>query len=362
MKILYLFSDTVPEWNCSEHRIAVPFRAMRRRGISCEMARLQDWEMNPFENDPLTEEADLVIIQRNVFVPTMHKIAYWRAKGKPIVIDYDDAYHLMGLDTGSPSSEFWHSGTLGENKETGEKQVSDPHPLRAIEWGSKIAGAVSGPSELLLDDWSKFGVNTYLLPNFLESRLYKRHEVYKEPGKIYIGGGGSMGHLKSWVDSGIVQGLNQLIQENKNVVVALTGDDRVYAKLTSLKPSSRVSMKWATYATYSKNLSLFDIGVLPLVGEYDRRRSWIKPIEYSSMGFPWVGSNYEPNRVGLGSGMLIENTPNEWYKALKYCIDNLADLTQACRSVADKVLEFYDVDNNSDLLLSVYERIVEENG
>jgi hypothetical protein len=37
MKILYVYGDQPQEWNCSEHRIAVPFRAMRRAGVECEM-------------------------------------------------------------------------------------------------------------------------------------------------------------------------------------------------------------------------------------------------------------------------------------------------------------------------------------
>jgi glycosyltransferase involved in cell wall biosynthesis len=358
MNILYLYSDTVPEWNCSEHRIAVPFRAMRRKGVHCELAQLQAWENNPFENDPLTEKADLIIIQRNVFVPTVSKIAYWKAKGKAIVIDFDDAYHLMGKDTGSPSSDFWLYGMITEGA---VKKVSYPHPLRCLEYGAKIAGAVSGPSELLLEDWSKFGVRTYFLPNFIEPRLYKRHVVHKEPNTIYIGGGGSMGHLKSWVDSGIVQALNQLIMEDKRIVVALTGDDRVFAKLTPLSPSHKVTMHWETYARYSKNLSQFDIGVLPLCGPYDDRRSWIKPMEYSSMGIPWIGSNRPPNVVPVGTGVLVENTIEDWYKAFRNMVDNLDEITRKSRSLAPSIMDYYDIDNNADLLYNTYERIIEEN-
>lgn len=355
MKILFLYGDEDHEWNCSEHRVAIPFRAMRRAGIRCEYAKISIWENTPPEHDRATKEADLIFLQRNAFANAINKITYCRSVGIPIVVDLDDGYHFMGLDTGSPNSEFWQ---LGKVMVEGKPAILDPHPLRALEYGVKIAGAMSSPSKVIMGDWEKFGVRTYFVPNLIESRLYMRYDVYREPGVIYIGGGGSMSHLKSWTDSGVAKALDILVREYQNIKVVITGDSRVYTKIKSLPQSRRIPLGWANYSVYSKNLSLFDIGVIPLSGEYDRRRSWIKPVEYSAMGIPWVGSNYEPNVIEDGTGTLVENTIEAWYNALKDKIEHLSEEKAFARGKVNEVINSYDVDINNKVLIDVYSKMI----
>lgn len=360
MNILFIHSDGVTEWNCSEHRISVPYRAMRRHGIQCEAVGLQEWEsINP-RVDTVSNLADLLIVQRNLFGATLQKIAYYKALGKAVVVDFDDAYHQMGLDTGSPSSEFWHNGFVSVNS-AGQKQLLDPPPLRQIEWGAKLAGAVSSPSQVILDDWNKLlGVKTYWLPNYIEPWLYQFHDVYRDHGEIYIGGGGSMSHLKSWQRSGAVEALIRLMRADKRVHVVVAGDERV-AKLYRGAPPSRIHKKaWLPYALYSRSLSYLDIGLLPLAGEYDMRRSWIKPVEYSAMGIPWVGSNYPSNHLEFGSGVLVDNTPEAWYTAIKAVVDNLTVMRTNSLNASDYVKEFYSVDKNAGKLLATYTQIIED--
>jgi len=360
MKILFIYSDNVTEWNCSEHRISIPFRAMRRLGVPCEAVQLQEWEpINP-RVDGVTNSADLLIIQRNLFGATLQKIAYYKTMGKAVVVDFDDAYHHMGLDTGSPSSEFWANGFVGKTVE-GYKQILDPLPLKQIAWGAKLAGAVSSPSQILCDDWRLLlGVKTYLLPNYIEPWIYQYHDVYRDPGQIFLGGGGSMSHMKSWEKSGAVEAVIKLMREDKRIHLVIAGDERV-AKMFRHAPPSRIHRKgWLPYALYSRSLSYVDVGLLPLAGDYDLRRSNIKPVEYSCMGIPWVGSDYPSNHLEFGSGILVENTIDEWYTAIKAVVNNLTVMRTNAINASDFVKDYYSVDRNAGKLLATYQRIVRE--
>jgi len=63
-----------------------------------------------------------------------------------------------------------------------------------------------------------------------------------------------------------------------------------------------------------------DIGIAPLAGEYDRRRSWVKATEFGLLGLPLVASNLEPY-WGTGA-LLVRNEPDDWYDLLKDLVAN----------------------------------------
>jgi glycosyl transferase family 1 len=68
-----------------------------------------------------------------------------------------------------------------------------------------------------------------------------------------------------------------------------------------------------------------DVGMAPLcVSEFNSAKSRLKPIEYMSVGVPWVGSPREEyRRVHRESGCgLLAETPKDWYRNLKRLMDD----------------------------------------
>jgi hypothetical protein len=68
-----------------------------------------------------------------------------------------------------------------------------------------------------------------------------------------------------------------------------------------------------------------DVGMAPLsVSEFNSAKSRLKPIEYMSVGVPWVGSPREEyRRVQRESGCgFLADTPKEWYRLLKQLLDD----------------------------------------
>jgi glycosyltransferase involved in cell wall biosynthesis len=374
MNVYFVGVDTVAEYNCEDWRIAIPFRAMRRAGIPCEYRHLEAW-LGAGQEDPLVEKADLVIYQRNCFGEAASKLEYWRLRGKAMVLDLDDAYGLMGGETGSPSFDFWHNAILkdkvkvlvkdeaGVEKEEEREQAHPvtPRPLDSLESGARMVGAVSSPSHLILDDWRPYGVRTYWLPNYLEEKRYVGWKSRNESGMVTIGGGGSLTHLHSWKDSGLAEAINQLAAENPKVAVTLAGDER-QMKLLKLRPSQRVVLGWVPPSQYAQSVSRFDIAVVPLAGEYDRRRSWIKYAEYAVMGVPWIGTDSDPNRdlPFDGCGRRVINTAKAWYEALADAVMHVKQRKEEARDLAPQALEVYGIDHNINRLLAMYQQIIEE--
>jgi glycosyltransferase involved in cell wall biosynthesis len=81
------------------------------------------------------------------------------------------------------------------------------------------------------------------------------------------------------------------------------------------------------------------IGIAPLTDtKFNSAKSWLKPLEYSALGVPWVASpRTEYARLhALGAGLLA-NKPRNWATQLRALINSAAlrdDLSQRGREIA----------------------------
>lgn len=356
MKILFLEADQLQEYNCSNWRCVMPARALARAGHDARVIRLERWVNREPEAMKLTEEADIIFLQRNLFHEAINTVFHWRSKGKAIVVDLDDAYEHMTEETGSPSYSFWRLGV--QVAPDGTKTEINPKPLQLLKYGAKLCGALSSPSQLICDDWKDY-VKTYWFPNYLNMSVYHQAEVFHDPQQIRFGWGGSMTHLVSWTGSGASEALTQVAKENPNVLILLIGDPRLERHFAGVPQKQRAAIGWAPQAIFASKLSYVDVGLAPLYGEYDRRRSWIKAAEYSVMGIPWIGTDSEPTR-GFETGLLVNNTVDEWYAALTFYIKNIGAVKSAARANQQAAREFYDIDAHTGELIKLFERIIEE--
>jgi len=346
MNILMIDADKPHEHNCAQWRVYVPYRALRAAGVPVRVIDDRSWVNRTPEAVKLTEWADIVFFMRNMFfAEPLATAAYWRAKGKPIVVDLDDGYAQMTESTGSPSWNFWQNGLMKDAN--GKDMRIYPIPLIWLQWGIKLVGAVSSPSLVIVDDW-KAWAHSYWIPNYYDPALYLRHDNYKEPGSLYLGWGGSATHLASWFEGDGLGGgmaIKRLMKENPKLMLAIGGDPRVHKGLTertaegkkwNIPPARKLALGWKPHAMWSDSLSIFDIGIIPLSGEYDRRRSFIKTLEFTLMSIPWVGTNTDPNWIiKSSSGILVENDENHWYLALTEMIKNYPDyLAEAKKNMA----------------------------
>lgn len=359
MNIVYVYADSPKEWNCSEWRCAVPARGINRtKRHSAVLLDLNEFSANSQEANELCLSADVIVIQRNLIGPVLSVIQHWKARDKVIVVDIDDAYNLM--PSSNPNYPYWSKGIKSKRQPDGTtiRVQIDPPPITQFKWGLRLVHAATVPSLRLGDDWREY-TDVYHLPNYID--LDKYHNVKLEPHEgINIGWGGSKSHLLSFKNSGVLAALQRVCKLRPEVKVMIAGGDRRVYDLLALPEDQKILLPWVPYSQWAQVLSKFDIGLAPLHGPYDERRSWIKVLEYMVMKIPWVGSE-SPAYYELGDyGWLVKHNPIVWEHVLLDIIDNLTEYKLEASRVPYLFGISQSIDENVEKIISTYQKVTNE--
>lgn len=377
LKIVKIFADSAAEWNCSQWRDLGPSDAFNRAGGKWSGKLLH---ASGFLNylSPVVQnyvmQADLITVQRNVIDPQiLESIKYFMGLGKPVAIDLDDAYHI--LPWSNPAHQFWvERDDIYANSTPGYSQFGPAQTnghgkvngaaLRYLEDGLRLTQALIAPNRNLLNDWGHV-CRGYYLQNYAESgwwvNLPTREEVKKEKGlegKIVIGWGGSVSHYDSWYGSGIFEAAGRICRRHSNVVWLICGNDGRIHKDLPVPYDQKASQPGVPAQDWPRSVRGFDIGVAPLWGIYDQRRSWIKGMEYSLAGVPWAGTSGEVYRDLADTGTLVPNGADAWELAIERLIGNLEREQQAMEARIPEAQGRFLVDNNLDKFERVYRQVI----
>lgn len=358
MNITYVYADSKEEWNCSEWRCAVPARALQQSGRhTTHLIDINSFAYNKPEAVEYCQASDVIVIQRNLFGPVLKAIQHWKARDKIVVADFDDAYNLMPPSVKNYS--FWVEGLMtNPDKPSAPPIRITPPPFEQFKLGLRIVHAATVPSTQLVNDWQGY-TDTYLLPNYIELDRYLNITPSKHDG-IVIGWGGSLTHLQSFKESGVLRALQRLCQVRPNVKVMICGDPRVY-ELIPLPAGQKLFQPWTSIDNWPRLLSNIDIGLAPLYGQYDQRRSWIKVLEYIVMKIPWIASDGPAYQSLRQYGWLVKNTPNAWERILLDMVDHLDDYRDEARRDSFLFGLSQGINENIDNIISVYRNIMKKN-
>lgn len=176
----------------------------------------------------------------------------------------------------------------------------------------------------------------YTIPNYIPD-TYKQTEP-DNGDKIVIGYFGGSQH---WIDleaTGVAEALQRVMHEHKNVHVKSIG-----VPIQTYLPRARYHLEDVKYGrkfvTELFPTMQFDIGLAPIRQSiFSDGKSNIKWQEYTRMGAAFVGSNTGPYKsLKPGTGLLVENTEEAWYKALKSVVED-AEKRRALVTAARKEL------------------------
>jgi glycosyltransferase involved in cell wall biosynthesis len=348
MNILYVYSDDRNEWNCSEWRCQIPMDAINKSGLaSAHMISMDEFAQNQKIED--VEAADIVVIQRNLFGAAIVVMMNYRLAGKTFVLDVDDAYHLMPSSV--LSAPFWR---VGQGKKDGKPFKLPFNPLQQLEIGARLVNAVTAPSQVLVDYWSKMGP-AYLVPNYPRlAPFLNAYDSIPTTDKASIGWGGSYSHIDSFMNSNVVPALRRIIEKYNVDFLIGGGDDRLPI---AMKIRSAKLLPWAKYDQWPEILRKFSVGIAPLSGAYDDNRSPIKILDYMLMGIPWIATNAKPYHAFAEYGTLVENRAKTWEAALDKVLHE-PDMEQVKR--AREFALTFDVDLHVQELVDIYQHIIDE--
>jgi glycosyltransferase involved in cell wall biosynthesis len=358
MNIVFVYADNPQEWNSSEWRCAVPARAINRtRRHTAQLLGVADFAENTPHAQTLCARADLIVVQRNLIGPVLSAVQHWKARDKIVIADFDDAYDLIPAN--NPSYPYWVQGLRARLPENGKVDwiKIDPPPLTQFKWGLRLVHAATVPSKRLAGDWQAYAELHYL-PNYIDLEKYRNVTAEAHEG-IILGWGGSMSHLQSFTSSGVMAALRQVCRARPRVKVMVCGNDQRIFDQLPLPAGQKILQPWVPYHEWPQVLARFDIGLAPLQGPYDERRSWIKVLEYMVMKIPWVASEGPAYNELRDYGWLVKNTASGWERVLLDMVDHLDDYR------AEAAREPYlfgigqGIDENIDQVVALYAAIAQ---
>jgi len=363
MKILFVFADNPKEWNCSQWRCINIVEAINRAGGEDQAQALAFPEFieKSGKSIELVGWTDVIVLERLMLGNTVPRMLECLALGKVLVGDVDDSYHYMSAACNA--YKFWHDGLIVVPDEKGQPRQAKMNipPIEQLGWGMKILHAITSPSAKLLQDWSAYNTNVVLAPNYILSSAYLpfrrpvSHTPKEREERFIIGWGGSFSHLESWTNSGVIEGLKMVCQKHPNVLIKVAGGDPRVPEAINL-PGRVISTGWTPWQEWPKALVEYDLGLIPLSGAYDDRRSWIKALEFTLMGIPWVGSKMIPTEDFADYGTRVKNVPTVWAKAIEAIIENY----DAAKAKVDSGMELAmskDIDKNVPNIIQMYKDI-----
>jgi glycosyltransferase involved in cell wall biosynthesis len=354
MNILYVVVDGPEEWNSAEWRCAIPARAISKLPEhEARLIEIDDWTNSNIGREA-SDWADVIVVQRLLFGRAL-SFAFEQklSAGKIVILDVDDAYHLV--ESGTPAYNFWREGN-GKLK-TGEEVKYNTLPWKSLFAAGKIASAVSTPSEKLLEYWRPYVDTSVYIPNYLDLGLYN-----PEPNnnrRPIVGWGGSAQHLRGLEDTQTIKAISRLVKTRKDVMVMVVWNFNFFTELAKEIGSTNnlIFQSKVPFDQWPKIMNRFDVGLAPLSGPYDACKSEIKVLEYMAMFVPWVASSgyvYD----GLSHfGITVKNTAREWLDAIIYQLDSP---DKSKMSFGYEYAKTRGIEANINKIIDIYKEIKED--
>lgn len=358
-KIVYVYADTPMEINCSLHNAIFPAKHINKTGIhEAKIFFIEDFRRNEEEVRKACEESDLIIVERNYFGDTLIMLTYWRMHNKNVAAIFDDAYDLM--EPNNVSYPFWIKNEItARNEQTGEpvKLRIVPPVLDQFRYGLRQVKGIILPSKMLCQDWSKIN-KTYRTHNYIEPDRYANpHSLYPHDD-ILIGWCGSLSHWESFERSGIIPALQYILQKYDNVRLMIGGDPRVY-NLFEVPEGKKMFFHSVPEEQYASLISTMDIGLAVLASDFDRRRSWIKVLEYMYLKIPWIASDFITYSELRDYGTLVKNGTETWKKGLEDMVLNIEQKRKLANTKAYDFALTQTWDKNIDKYMKLLQEIID---
>lgn len=274
----------------------------------------------------VADGVDVVVMQRTTHAYMAQAVAVLRSKGIAVVVDVDD--DLSSIHPSNPAWATHHPGN--EGKRLGG-QVHR-HSWRNLAAACRDATLVTVSTPALLDVYARHGRGV-VLPNYLPDHYYG---LPREDSEI-IGWPGSFHSHPN--DPEVLGGaVARLVDEGAMFVMRgdSTGAGKAFG-LTADPPGGGVPIE-----EWPRAVAELGVGMAPLADtRFNGCKSWLKPLELSACGVPWVASpRAEYQRIHkMGAGVLADR-PRTWYRELKRLRESAAlraELSEAGRAVAEQL-------------------------
>lgn len=320
-KILVGIADKL---GCGYYRCIVPYRELANFGFDVQIVNRLDSNINV--------EDTMLVLQRQHDDAVLMLAQDFINRGGKVVFELDDYFHDLPLN--NPARVHYPPG----GKE-----------LRNMEKFLEICPLFTASTPPLAEAYSKWSKNAQVCYNVLDLNDFQKLDIpEREDGNIRIGWAGSATHHDDFLT--VLKPITEIMRENKNVYFVFIGMN--YANLFPLDIQPRIVFAGHTFPVkdgrplfYSEDgtnpVSEYyklvqkcdlDIAIAPILNHtFNRKKSYLKLLEYGIMKIPFVASNFGPYAEYASAksslyndnsiGFLAEKN-TEWKKYLKALIQS----------------------------------------
>ncbi len=279
------------------HRVISVAPSQRGSLIQAGLDRNGDVVKSLFPNDMAT-----IVLQRVTFKNILQCIPFWQEAGIRVVIDVDDDLSCI-----HPTNR-----AFGAYKPTKGLPDSYLNLFKACQ----IADTVTVTTPALAD---RYRDDAVVIPNYLPDQYYGLERT-DNTDLMWPASFGT--HPNDYEPCGPVV---QRVQRETNVKVRMLGADKAF---TAFQRAFGVTPEITNYVHinhWPKLLASIGVAFVPLADTmFNAAKSWLKLLELSACGVPWVASpraDYRRFVTETGHGILADR-PNEWRRELKKLIND----------------------------------------
>ena len=256
--------------------------------------------------------------------------------GVPIILDFDDSIWLMDVSDANKKMAW----------------LKNPAKTSKI---IELSNLVITGNEYLQSYSKKINNNTIIIPTTIDTSLYKKtHAGKTDDDTVIIGWSGSITTLKHFKTA--LRILIKLKKKyRKKIKIEVIGDGNYANRVLEIKG------KWWKAETEVKDLSRFDIGIMPLP---DDKWTWgkcgLKGLQYMALEIPTVmspvGVNTEIIRDGVNG--FLATTGEEWVEKLSLLIESPELREKLGKAGRQTVVEKYSLEANKQKWLDAFKSVL----
>jgi len=315
-------------YGCGYYRLIWPAKALRDQGHDIQIIYPSERSRHfqgsldvdgNMVNVSVPADAEVIVLQRITHKYLIDAIKILRKRGIAVVIDIDD--DLASIDPSNPAFMQLHK-RYGENPE---------HNWMNAQKACEIASYVTVSTDALLPRYAPHGRGA-VIRNHVPRRYL---DVSHEDSTVISWAGSTHSHPRDLDVVGI--GVASLMDETTYRQIGPVDGIREALRLP-FEPEAtgpkEILREWP------ETLATIGIGIAPLADtRFNAAKSWLKPLEYSALGVPWVASprsEYKRLHDMFGIGLLAEK-PKHWTRELRKLVRDDAlrkELSQRGREAA----------------------------
>lgn len=332
MKVVVYPAD---KGGCGHFRLIWPAELLRAGGHDVEIRPPEDrglkLRIGPDDrvDDVLdVDGVDVIVFQRLTHQWMSEAVPLLRAKGIAVVVDVDD--DLATVHPRNPAYRSMHPRFAGKrDRSTGQIHR---HSWQHLAAACREATLVTVSTPALLERYARHG-RGHVLYNHLPDSYFG---VAREDSDVL----GWPAALASHPDDPSVVGgaVARLACEGADFRVV--GDPVGVGAAFGLPRDPQGHTGISPQQWPSAVAGDVGVGLAPLADTvFNRSKSWLKPLEMSALGIPWVASpRAEYARLHARGAGVLADSPRRWYRELRRLVDSpalRAERAEAGRAVAD---------------------------